>query len=341
MRIVVTGAGGFLAGHLIPALQGRGHEVVGLVCDAGDAERLRERKVDAFLGDVTEPSTLVEPIRNADAVFHLAAAIGIRRPFHEYEAVNVGGTGNVCRAALAARVRRLVHVSTTSVYAQGLGRPVSEDAPLAPMPDPYAVTKAGGDALVRRMIHADGLPATIVRTSTVYGPGDELNFGRIAGRLMRGRAIVIGSGSNRVPFTYVSDVVDGLLLALESDRAVGNVYNVVDADSPSQRQLLDEIATQVGAARARIHVPYRMIYGAAYIAERIAAATGSAQPLVTRFGVALYGADNRFSIEKARRELGYRPQVSLRDGIHRTAQWYRQSRRPSRPVALAGEAAQA
>jgi nucleoside-diphosphate-sugar epimerase len=322
MRILVTGGTGFLAGHLIPALQKRGHTVRALVVPSADAAWLEARGVDIYRGDVREPNSLTAAVRGVDGVFHLAAAIGTRRPLEEYYAVNVTGTRNVCRAALAASVTRLVHVSTTSVYEHGLHEPVKEDSPLRPLPDPYAVTKAAGDRLVQRMIAEQGLPACIVRTSTIFGPGDRLNFGRIADRLRSQKAIVIGSGRNTVPFVYVADVVQGLVLTLERKEAEGQVYNIDDDNCPTQKELLQEIAEQVGARPPRIHVPRSLLYGAAYIAEGIAALTHSSQPLVTRFGVALYGADNRYSIDKARHELGYKPQVPLREGIRLAAAWY-------------------
>jgi nucleoside-diphosphate-sugar epimerase len=322
MRILVTGASGFLASHLIPVLRERGHSVRALVLPSSDRTPLRQAGVDIHTGDVRLPGTLAGAMRQVDAVFHLAAAIGVRRPLREYYAVNVTGTENVCRAAVAAGVKRLVHVSSTSVYEQGLGVPVDETFPLAPPPDPYAESKAAGDMLVQRLIADEHLPASIVRTSTIFGPGDHLNFGRIADRLLAGTSIVIGSGRNRVPVAFVDDVVRGLLLVLEH-QAAGEVYNITDDRCPTQRELLEEIADQVGARPPRIHVPYRLLYGAAYLAERLAQATRSERAVVTRFGVLLYGADNRFAIDKARHELGYEPRVPLRQGVSVAAEWYR------------------
>jgi nucleoside-diphosphate-sugar epimerase len=322
MRILVTGASGFLASHLIPVLRERGHSVRALVLPSSDRTPLRQAGVDIHTGDVRLPDTLAGAMRQVDAVFHLAAAIGVRRPLREYYAVNVTGTENVCRAAVAAGVKRLVHVSSTSVYEQGLGVPVDETFPLAPPPDPYAESKAAGDMLVQRLIADEHLPASIVRTSTIFGPGDHLNFGRIADRLLAGTSIVIGSGRNRVPVAFVDDVVRGLLLVLEH-QAAGEVYNITDDRCPTQRELLEEIADQVGARPPRIHVPYRLLYGAAYLAERLAQATRSERAVVTRFGVLLYGADNRFAIDKARHELGYEPRVPLRQGVSVAAEWYR------------------
>jgi nucleoside-diphosphate-sugar epimerase len=264
-------------------------------------------------------------MNGVDAVVHLAAAIGTRRPLSEYRAVNVMGTENVCRAALAARVTRLVHVSTTSVYQQGLGRPLGEDAHLRPLPDPYPLTKAEGDLKVQRMIAEQHLPACIIRTSTVFGPGDHLNFGRIADRLVAGKAVIIGTGRNAVPFVYVTDVVQALLLALDREQAVGQIYNITDDNCPTQEELLVAIAAELGANAPRVRIPYSLLYAAGYVAERVAALTRSPHPLVTRFGVALYGANNRYAIDKARDQLGFEARVSLSDGIRHAAAWYRQS----------------
>lgn len=325
MRILVTGGSGFLASHLIPALQKRGHAVRALVLPSSDTTLLGQAGVDVHTGDVRLPATLAAAMRQVDAVFHLAAAIGVRRPLRDYHAVNVTGTENVCRAALAAGVQRIVHVSSTSVYKQGLGVPVDETFPLAPPPDPYAVTKAAGDSLVQRLIAEEQLPASIVRTSTIFGAGDHLNFGRIAERLLAGTGIVIGSGRNRVPIASVDDVVRGLLLVLEHEAAEGEIYNITDDRCPTQAELLREIADQLGARMPRIHVPYGLLYGTAYFAERLAQATRSEHALVTRFGVLLYGADNRFAIDKARHQLDYEPRVSLRQGVSAAAEWYRGS----------------
>jgi nucleoside-diphosphate-sugar epimerase len=329
MRILVTGGSGFLASHLIRALQARSHSVRALVLPSSDTTLLEQAGVDIHTGDVRVRETVAPAMRHVDAVFHLAAAIGVRRPLRDYHAVNVTGTENVCRAALAAGVKRLVHVSSTSVYEQGLAMPVDETFRLAPPPDPYAVTKAAGDSLVQRLIAEDHLPASIVRTSTIFGPGDDLNFGRIAGRLLAGTGIVIGSGRNRVPFAYVDDVVQGLLLALEREAAEVEIYNITDDRCPTQAELLREIAEQLGAAVPRIHVPYRLLYGTAVVAERLAQARRSEHALVTRFGVMLYGADNRFAIDKARAELGYEPRVPLAEGVRAAAGWYRERTRTS------------
>jgi nucleoside-diphosphate-sugar epimerase len=256
----------------------------------------------------------------------------------DYHEVNVTGTENVCRAALAAGVHRMVHMSSSSVYGVGLGRPADETFPLRPFRDPYPITKALADMAVQRMIAEDGLPAVIIRPDQIFGPGDHLHFGRMADRLRAGRTVVVGSGHNALPFVYVTDVIHGLLLALDHRRAIGHAYNITSDRPLTQRQLLDAIAHEVGAEPPRLHVPYRALYAAGYAAERIAALTPSRRrPPITRLGVAFFGTDSRYAVGKAKRELGYSPRVAVADGVHLTAAWYRdrEAQRQERPSVLA------
>jgi nucleoside-diphosphate-sugar epimerase len=295
-----------------------------LVLPAEDASWLDRRGLAVHRGDVRRPETLAAPARGVDAVLHLAGMMGVWRPLADYHAVNVTGTENVCRAALGAGAR-VVHVSSWTVYGMALGEPARESFPLRPFREPYAITKAAGDLAVQRMIADDGLPAVIVRPGTFFGPGDRLHFGRIADRLRAGRGIIVGPGDNALPLVYVTDVVQGLLLALDHERAAGQAYNITNDRPLTQKQLMHAIARELGTGTPRLHVPYHALYAAGYAAERLAkVARSSRRPPITRLGVAFYGTDNRYSIEKARRELGYAPRVALGEGIRLTANWYRQ-----------------
>jgi nucleoside-diphosphate-sugar epimerase len=321
--ILITGGNGLLGRHLVAALQERGEDARVLALPGEDASWLEERGVEVVRGDIRRPDTLIAPMRGADGVFHLAAMMGVWRPLEDYRAVNVTGTENVCRAALAEGVRRLVHISSSIVYGLALGRPADEGFPLAPFRDPYPVTKAEGDRLVQRMIVDDQLPAVIVRPDQFFGPGDQVHFGRTAERLRAGKGIVIGSGDNALPLVYVTDVVQGLLLALDHRDAVGQAYNITHDRPLTQRQFLHAIADEIGAGPPRLHIPYRALYAAGYAAERLALVTRSRlRPPTTRFGVAFLGTDSRCAIDKARRELGYLPRVDLREGVRLAASWY-------------------
>jgi nucleoside-diphosphate-sugar epimerase len=179
---------------------------------------------------------------------------GAWRPIEAYRAVNVTGTENVCRAALAEGVGRVVHVSSWTVYGIDLGRPAREDFLLRPFNEPSAMTKADGDRAVQRMIADDHLPAVILRPGTFFGPGDHL-FGRIADRLRAGEGIIVGPGDNALPLVYVTDVVQGLLLALDHEHSVGQAYNLASDRPLTQQQFLEAIAGELGARPPRFHVP--------------------------------------------------------------------------------------
>jgi len=325
MEILITGGNGFVGRHLIAALQERGDNVRALASPMGDTTWLEQHGVAIFRGDIRTPDMLTAPMRGVDAIFHLVAETRKWGPIQDSYAVNVTGAENVCRAALTAGVRRLVHISTFTVYNMMVGRPVTEDDPLAPLNEPYSMTKAQGDKLVQRMIAEDQLPAVIFRLGALFGPGDRRNFGRLADRVRAGKGIIVGSGNNAVPFVYITDVVQALLLALDSERAVGQVYNIGNDQPLTQEQYLSAIAQDIGVAPPHIHVPYSSLYAAAYVAERIATLSGyRIPPVVTRHGVKILGDDNRLSIDKARRELGYAPQVPIREGVRLTTAWYQQ-----------------
>ena len=330
MDVLITDGNGMLGRYLVAALQDRGDNVRVLSPLEDDTRWLRQRDVAVHRGDVRWPDSLAAPMSGTTAVLHLAGMTGVWRPIEDYRAVNVAGTENVCRAALAEGVRRVVHVSSWLAYGMNLGRLVREDFLLKPFPEPNSITKAEGDLAVQRMIAEHHLPAVIIRPGTFFGPGDRLHFSRIADRLRAGKGVIIGRGDNALPFVYVTDVVQGLLLALDCDHAVGQAYNISNDRPLTQQQLLEAIAHDIGVNVPTVHVPYRALYAAGRTAERLASLTGAQrQPVATRLGVKLFGTDNRHAIDKARRELGYASQVAIRDGVRLTAAWYRAQGEPN------------
>jgi nucleoside-diphosphate-sugar epimerase len=321
-EVLITGGNGFVGRHLVRALQDRGSSVRVLALPDEDARWLEHRGVAVYRGDVRLTRTLAAPMRGVDTVFHLASMMDVWRPLADYRAVNVAGTVNVGLAAVANDVRRLVHMSSSSVYGRVRGE-VDETAPLEPFPDPYPLTKAEGELEVARLVAKRGLPAVILRPNQIFGPGDRMHFGRLADRLRAGRGVIVGSGGNRVPLVCVADAVQALLLAGEREHAIGQAYNVSAARPLTQRAFLEATARALGVAPPRVRIPYRALYCAGWLAERVARlAPGSRRPPITRLGVSFIGSDGLFAIEKARRELGYEPAVDLESGVRLTAAWY-------------------
>ena len=323
METLVTGGNGFVGHHLIRALIDRGDRIRVLALPEEDTSSLEQSNVDIYRGDIRDYDSLVPAVRGVDTVVHLAAMMHVWRPLADYRDVNVDGTVNVCHAAMAADVRRVVHMSSSSIYGMAWRGLVDETFPLAPFDDPYAVTKAEGDLAIQSMIARDGLRAVIIRPDQIFGPGDRLHFGEMADRLRAGHGIIVGRGDNYLPLVYVSDVVQALVLALDHSDALGEVFNIT-ADLPmTQREFLWAVADETGGTRPRLRVPRSVLYPASVLAEGLAKiAGGTSRPPVTRLGVAFRCANVRFSAEKARRELGFEARVELRDGIRKTAEWY-------------------
>lgn len=323
METLVTGGNGFVGHHLIRALMNRGDRIRVLALPGEDTSSLEQLNVHVHRGDIRDYDSLVPAVHGVDAIIHLAAMMHVWRPLADYRDVNVDGTVNVCHAAMAANVNRVVHMSSSSVYGMSWRGLVDETFPLAPFDDPYAVTKAEGDLAVQRMIERDGLRAVILRPDQIFGPGDRLHFGEMADRLQAGHGIVVGRGDNHMPLVYVSDVVQALLLALDHDKAPGEAFNITAGMPLTQREFLAAVAEDIGGTPPRLRVPRALLYPASVVAEGLAKiAGGPSRPPITRLGVAFRCADVRFSAEKARRVLGFEPRVELRDGIRKTAEWY-------------------
>lgn len=322
MRVLITGATGLLGGHLIKELQQRGEDIRALVLPVENADRLEKQGVEVVRGDITDGNTLGPAVKDVELIFHLAGMMGVWRPLADYRLVNVTGSENLYKAAQKAGVRRYVHTSSHTVYGLGYGRFLTENDALRPDPDPYSLTKAEGDRLMRRLMLNSNVETVILRPGTFFGPGDRLHFGRMAQKMKDGKGVIIGRGDNALPFCYVTDVVQGFLLAAYHENAPGNVYNITNDHPLTQLEMFNAIADAVGGVRPTRHLPYLPIYYGSIVAEKVVARVTRTKPIVTQLGAMMFGSDNRHSVEKARRELGYEPKVDLRTGITLAAEWF-------------------
>jgi nucleoside-diphosphate-sugar epimerase len=322
MKILITGATGLLGGHLVKALQQRREQVRALVLPVENADTLPQQGIEVVRGDITDACSLEAAVKNIDLIFHLAGMMGAWRPLADYRRVNVNGSENLYKAAQRAGVRRFVHTSSHTVYGLGHGRFLSENDALRPDPDPYSISKAEGDRLMRRLLLSSNVETVILRPGTFFGPGDRLHFWRMAQKVKDGKGVILGRGDNALPFCYVTDIVQGFLLAAYAEKAPGNVYNISNDRPLTQQEIFDAIADAVGGTRPRLHLPYLPIYYGAIAAERVIARATRTKPLVTQLGAMMFGTDNKHSVEKARRELGFEPKVDLRAGIKLAAEWF-------------------
>src|SRR5437899_6182368 len=222
MKVLITGATGLLGGHLLQELQQRGEQIRALVLPTENAEKLLAQGVEVVRGDVTDADTLAPAVKDIELIFHLAGMMGVWRPLADYRLVNVTGSENLYKAAQKAGVRRYVHTSSHTVYGLGYGRFLTENDALRLDPDAYSLTKAEGDRLMRRLMLNSEVETVILRPGTFFGPGDKLHFGRMAQKTKNGSGLIVGRGNNHLPFCYVTDIVQGFLLAAYHEKAPGN-----------------------------------------------------------------------------------------------------------------------
>lgn len=337
MTVLVTGATGLLGSHVTELLISRREPVRALVRPGDSLNGLAEAPVQVVWGDMADRSALEAAVDGVDTVLHCAARTGPWGPSAEYERTNVVGLRMLVEAALDAGVRRLVHVSSITVHGNDVGGQADETAPYRVEANPYSRSKVAGERLLEGLIAQHAAPVTIVRPGWIYGPGDVGSFARFAGMIRDRRMIVVGSGDNHVPLIYVDDVARGLVLAGEASVATGRTYLLVNDEPVTQREFFDAIARELGVPAPSRRVPYRLGLGlgaAAETASRIL--RRQAPPPMTRYGLQLLGGENRFRIERARVELGFAPEVMMREGVRRSVAWYRQvaagsARREVRP----------
>jgi 2-alkyl-3-oxoalkanoate reductase len=321
-RALVTGASGFLGGHLAGFLKRRGYRVQALVRATSDTQRLRALGIDLVQGDLADRASLVASLRGQRFVFNCAARVTDWGPREAFFRVNRDGAGSLVAAAREAGVERIVHVSSLTVL--GLprgGRLVDESTPpAAGRLDPYSESKRAGERLVQEAHGRDGLAAVIVRPGAIWGPGDPHILPRIVALLRRGRMVSIGGGRNHVALSHVENLSLGLALAAEVAAAAGRVYHVTDAEDLTARQVLDGLAAGLGTPRARLSLPFPAVYGLAALLEAAARLAGRSEPPpLTRYGVRLVASDCRYDSSRATRELGYRPLVSFEAGVRELA----------------------
>ncbi len=336
MTVLVTGAGGFLGGHVIDLLIARGERPRALLAPGEPAPAFPWAAVDVHRADIRRPAELRAALKGVERVLHCAAKTGPWGRYPEYLSTNVQAVESLVREAMRLGVSRIVHVSSVTVHGNDVGGDADEEAPLQEEGNPYSRTKLAAERLLRQMIDAEGAPVTIVRPGWIYGPRDAASFARLAHRVETGRMVLVGRGTNHLPLIYVRDAARGVLMAGEASGAEGRAYLLVGDEPVTQREYVDAIAAELGVPGPNKRVGYRLALILAGVLEATCRLRGRAQPPpVTRYGIQLLGGENRFSIDRARRELGFSPRVSMADGVARSVTWYRSSRAEPRTLVAA------
>jgi len=312
--ILVTGATGRLGRRLVPALLKTEERLRLLVKSEAEARKIfSSNAIEFFEADLTKSpeKKLVDACRNCSAVVHAAGLVDFRASEREMIVQNTAATERLAYAARKASVKRFVFVSSASVYRRINYLPIDEKHPLTPS-TAYGISKK----LAEEAVQDSGLDYVILRPAIIYGPGFDEGFGSVVRAVKKGKMRVIGDGLNRVPFVHVDDVVRAVVLALRTKNS-RQAYDLAGAEVVTQKQALAEVAKQVGAAKPSKHVSKGRAYFLASVDELFSPFVGRS-PRMLREHVYVLSEDRVFSIEKAKRLLGWTPCVSFEKGLKQT-----------------------
>jgi nucleoside-diphosphate-sugar epimerase len=323
MKILVTGGTGFTGSHLTRRLLQKGHQVValdnqpGLFCD-----ELKRLGAEVVIGSVADRDLVFKVTQGCEVVHHLAAMFRkVNLPKKMYWDVNVEGTRYVLEAALKYGVRKVVYCSTCGVHGDVKHEPADENAPIAPE-DYYQYTKYEGERVVPEFL-AKGLKVVTLRPTAIYGPGDPERFFMLFKMVSRGRFFMFGDGNVHYHPVYIENLVDAFELAAASERGKGEVYLIADEKYYTLNELVLAIAESLRIKLKMIHLPFWPLWTAALACE-IAYKPFNIDPPLFRRRVDWFRQNRAFSIERAKKDFGYQPKVGLKEGLARTAQWYRE-----------------
>jgi len=318
--VLVTGGTGFTGGHLCRRLAELGYQVRALARSPEKAASLVSAGIEIVPGDVKDKASLLRAAMGCDVVYHIAATYrqeGV--PEREFWDVNVTGSENMLEAAAHCGVSRFVHCSTVGVHGHIAHPPADESAPYNPG-DVYQETKLAGEKLALNYFRTRGLPGVVFRPAGIYGPGDT-RFLKLFRHIKSGRFRMIGSGEVFYHLTYIDDLVDGILLCGTKKEALGNIYILGGERAMTLNELVRTIADILDARVSRLRIPFAPVYAAAFLCEKLCKPFGIEPPIYRR-RVDFFRKDRAFDISKAKRELGYNPKISPREGLKRTAEWY-------------------
>jgi nucleoside-diphosphate-sugar epimerase len=330
--IFVTGATGLVGGHVVEEALRRGHHVRALVRPTSNTHWLDQWGAEKVVGDLEDPVALRQGVADADWVFNCAAKVGDWGPIEEFRRLNVEALRLLLDAAVDARVGRFVHVSSLGVYEARDHFGTDETTPPAAQAlDGYTRSKVEAEALALRYVAERGLPLTIVRPGFIYGPRDRTVLPKLVGALRAGRFFYFGSGEQVLNCIYVKNLVHAMFLAAEVPEAVGEIFNITDDESVTKRQFVGRVAELAGLRPPRRRIPLWLAWTLAILMERHAIRRGSTEPpLVNKARYKFLGLNLDYSINKARRILGYRPPYSTEEGLVESMPEFSP---PSRPLA--------
>ena len=322
MKILVTGGTGFTGSALVRRLMLLGHQVKTIDYQKGIVyDQLKKEGADILIGSITDKELVDKATEGVDFVFHIAAAFReLDVPNEHYYNVNVNGTRYVMEAVVKHNVKKVVYCSTQGVHGHIKNPPGDENSPVAPE-DYYQQTKYEGEVVVQEFIK-NGMNATIIRPTAIYGPGDPERFFMIFKRAVKGYFPMFGKGETFYHPVYIDNLVDSFILSMDLDRGNGETYIIADEKYYPIKELVKKVGKSMGIDVKIKFYPITPLVIAGHVVEKVCKPFGIAPPIFPR-RVDWYRQVRAFKIDKAIKELGYEPKVGIDEGLRKTYEWYK------------------
>jgi nucleoside-diphosphate-sugar epimerase len=286
--------------------------------------------VELVWGDIVDPDSLAHAMEGVKTVYHSAAAVGDWGSWNNYFVpITIGGTQNMLDAAIRAKVKRFLFVSSISAYGHPnpKGMVFDETAPLGQQLHKwsyYSRAKVEAEKMVWEAHKRGEIVATVVKPSWLYGPRDRASMPRLIRAIGQGKGKLIGNGSNKLNLTHAANCAEGCILAATMDCAEGENYNLSSDGDITQAEYLNGIAENIGAPPIKKKVPYWIVKQAAFWMEFFGHLfRKKKQPLVTRYSAWIIGRHCFFSEQKARDQLGWKVTIGYEEGIRDAVKWCR------------------
>jgi nucleoside-diphosphate-sugar epimerase len=312
--VFVTGALGFIGGALTQRLRAAGMQVRGMDVRADAASGV-------VAGDISRAGEWQQHAWGCETVIHTAAIVSLRSGLDDFHRVNVQGTRHALEAALAGGASRFVQLSSVTVFGNDFPDGVTEEHPVRLLGVPYVDTKIAGERVVLQEHAAGRLAVTVVRPGDVYGPGSRPWILTPLQELRRGRLMLPAGGRGVHSPIYIDDLIDGILAAMRTRAAEGEVITLASGQGVSTGDYFGRIGAMIGRPRVRSAPDWALLAltGAQAAVDRLRGAPGEVNPNALRY----LTRTGTYSIEKARALLGFEPRVSLDEGMGRSEEWLR------------------
>lgn len=326
LRVLVTGATGFVGTHIIPVLQSKGYDVTCLVRNREKAKSSLPDNVIFWEGDVTQADSLRGIADGIDYVIHLAAVGHVSavsdEAFRRFVETNEKGTKNLVNEfAESKQLKRFIHFSSTA--AMGAVRAKIQNEESVPNPvTPYQKSKKRSEEIIVEAYKEKEFPGIILRPCMIYGPGGYGEFYKFCTLMKKGLFPKVGLGKNLTPLVYIDDVVEAAVLAMERG-AVGEIYIIASSQSVPLDYLRDYIVGSIGINPPYIYVPCIVAVLGARCIEMLSRFTHR-EPIVTYRNIKSTITDRVFDITKSEEQIGYRPRIFCEDGVKTTIRWYKE-----------------